>query len=44
MNLAKIYIKSGDKARAQAELETLAKLGDRFPAQAEVTAMLGSLK
>jgi cellulose synthase operon protein C len=43
LNLARIYIKAGDKARARAELETLAKLGDKFPAQAEVSALLKSL-
>ena len=43
LNLAKIYIKAGDKARAKAELETLAKLGEKFPAQPEVAALLKSL-
>ena len=43
LNLAKIYIKSGDKARAKTELETLAKLGDKFSAQAEVNTLLQTL-
>lgn len=43
LNLAKIYIKSGDKARAKAELESLTALGDKFSAQAEVNALLGTL-
>lgn len=44
LNLAKIYFQAGDKARALAELEALGKLGDRFPAQAEVTTMLRLLR
>ena len=32
LNLAKIYIKAGDKGKAKTELDTLAKLGDKFPA------------
>ncbi len=43
LNLAKFYIKSGDKARAKAELEKLTALGDRLPSQAEVTSLLRSL-
>ncbi len=43
LNLAKIYIKSGDKVRAKAELETLAKLGDRFTGQPEVADLLKTL-
>lgn len=43
LNLAKIYIKAGDSAKAKAELDTLAKLGEEFPAQAEVATMLKSL-
>ena len=43
MNLAKIYIKAGDKAKARGELETLAKLGDKFTAQAEVQTLIGTL-
>ena len=43
LNLAKIYIKAGDKSRARTELETLTKLGDKFNAQPEVSALLKSL-
>ena len=43
LNLAKIYLKAGDNAKAKTELDTLAKLGEKFPAQAEVSAMLKSL-
>ena len=43
MRLAKLYIKSGDKARAKAELESLAKLGDKYPGQAEVASLLKTL-
>jgi Flp pilus assembly protein TadD len=43
LSLAKMLIKSGDKAYARAELEDLAKLGDRFREQAEVTALLKTL-
>lgn len=43
LNLAKIFIMSGDSARAKIELEALAKLGERFHGQAEVAAMLKSL-
>jgi putative PEP-CTERM system TPR-repeat lipoprotein len=43
LNLAKIYIKSGDKARAKAELEKLAKLGDKFPGQPTVGELLKTL-
>jgi Flp pilus assembly protein TadD len=43
LNLAKIYIKSGDKAKANAELVKLAKLGDSFPRQPEVQELLKTL-
>ena len=43
LRLAKLYIKQGEKARARAELETLAKQGDRFTGQAEVAALLKTL-
>ena len=43
LNLAKLLIKSGEKAYARAELEDLAKLGDKFRGQAEVAALLKSL-
>ena len=43
LGLAKLLIKAGDKAYARAELEDLAKLGDRFRDQAEVASLLKSL-
>lgn len=43
LRLAKLYVKAGDKDRARAELDALAKLGDKFPQQAEVATLLKSL-
>lgn len=43
LTLARLLIQSGDKAYARAELEELAKLGDRFRDQAEVGKLLKSL-
>jgi putative PEP-CTERM system TPR-repeat lipoprotein len=43
LTLAKIYLKAGDRPRARAELEALAKMGDRFAGQAEVAALMKSL-
>ena len=43
MNLAKIHIKGGKKDLAKKELDELAKLGDKFPNQAEVAALLKTL-
>jgi predicted Zn-dependent protease len=43
LTLAKIYLQTGDKAKARAELEALAQLGEKFGAQAEVTKLMGSL-
>ena len=43
LNLAKLYIKSRDNAHARTELDTLAKLGDKFPSQPEVTELLKHL-
>ncbi|MEO7114962.1 MAG: XrtA/PEP-CTERM system TPR-repeat protein PrsT, partial [Caldimonas sp.] len=43
LNLAKLYIKTGDKAKARVELDQLAKLGDKFSGQAEVGELLKSL-
>jgi putative PEP-CTERM system TPR-repeat lipoprotein len=43
LNLAKIYVKSGDKGQAKPILTELAKLGDKFPSQSEVGEMLKSL-
>lgn len=42
-NFAKALVKSGKKSEAKKELEELAKLGEKFPAQAEVTKLLQSL-
>ena len=42
-NLAKALVKSGKKDEAKKELDELARLGDKFPAQAEVGRMLQSL-
>ena len=41
--LAKLYIRSGDKAAARAELDRLAKLEDKFAAQPEVGRLLQTL-
>ncbi len=43
LTLARLLIKSGDKPFAKAELEDLAKLGDKFGGQAEVAALLKTL-
>ncbi len=43
LRLAKLYIKSGDKARARAELEALSQLGNKFAGQAEVSSLLKTL-
>jgi predicted Zn-dependent protease len=43
LNYARALLKTGKSAPAKQELETLAKLGDKFPAQAEVAAMLKGL-
>jgi putative PEP-CTERM system TPR-repeat lipoprotein len=43
LNHAKALLKAGKKPEAKQELETLAKLGDKFPAQAEVAALLKGL-
>jgi tetratricopeptide (TPR) repeat protein len=43
LNLARLYVKAGDKAQARAELEQLAKLGDKFAGQAAVGQLLKSL-
>lgn len=39
LNLARVQIKAGNKADARKNLDVLAKLGDGFPAQAEVTRL-----
>ena len=41
--LARHYLANGEKPQARAELEALAKLGDRFAGQAEVATMLKAL-
>jgi putative PEP-CTERM system TPR-repeat lipoprotein len=43
MNLAKIYVAAGEKAKAAVELDVLAKLGDKFRGQQEVAAMQKAL-
>jgi FimV-like protein len=43
LNLARALIKGGDKAGARTELETLAKQGDKFARQAEVSDLLKTL-
>ena len=43
LNLAKIYVAAGDKAKARSELEALAKLGDKFSAHTEVAAIIKTL-
>ena len=43
LRLAKLYIKSGEKDRARAELEVLTKLGDKFAGQSEVASLLKTL-
>lgn len=43
LDLARVLAKSGDKAGAKKELEELAKLGERFPDQAEVAALMKTL-
>ncbi len=40
LNLARLHLKAGEKPQARAELEDLARLGDRFRAQAEVAELL----
>jgi Tfp pilus assembly protein PilF len=40
LNLAKIQIKAGRKVEAKAVLTELAKLGDKFAGQSEVTSLL----
>jgi putative PEP-CTERM system TPR-repeat lipoprotein len=42
-NLAKMLVLTGDKQGARAELEGIAKLGDAFPRQGEVSALLKTL-
>jgi predicted Zn-dependent protease len=43
LNLAKLYLHSGDKSLAKAELDQLAKLGDKFANHAEVAELLKTM-
>jgi len=43
LGLARLLVKAGDKPAARTELDTLARLGDKFPGQAEVATLLKSL-
>ena len=43
LTLAKIHLEAGDRAQARSELETLARLGERYAEQAEVSRLLGTL-
>lgn len=43
LNLAKVLINAGKKDDARRELEALAKLGEKFPSQGEVSQLLKSL-
>jgi predicted Zn-dependent protease len=43
LNLARALLKDGQKAAAKKELEAIAKLGDRFSDQAEVTKLMQGL-
>jgi cellulose synthase operon protein C len=43
LNFAKGLVRAGRTSDARKELETLAKLGDRFPMHSEVAQMLKSL-
>ena len=39
LDLAKLYLKAGNKGDARAELDRLAALGKKFPGQAEVISL-----
>ena len=43
LNLARALVKAGQKDAAKKELETLAKLGDKFAQQAEVAKLMQTL-
>ena len=43
LQLAKVLLDSGDKAKAKTELDRLTQLGNKFNRQSEVTALLGRL-
>ncbi|MBL8286361.1 MAG: PEP-CTERM system TPR-repeat protein PrsT [Rubrivivax sp.] len=40
LNLARLHLKAGEKPQARAELEDLARLGEKFKGQAEVTELM----
>ena len=44
LHLAELYLKTGDKPFARAELEELARLGDKFPEQAKVAELLKQVR
>jgi len=44
LGLARLYIQSGDKAQARTELQSLAKLGDKFRGQGEVAELLKTVQ
>jgi putative PEP-CTERM system TPR-repeat lipoprotein len=44
LNLARIYLSSGDKAQARTELQALAALGATFKGQAEVSELLKAVQ
>jgi predicted Zn-dependent protease len=44
LHLARLYLKAGQKPQARAELEDLARLGDRFAAQGEVSKLLEGVR
>ena len=43
LNLAKLYIRSGDKPKARSELETLANSADQSDARGEARTLLTQL-
>jgi tetratricopeptide (TPR) repeat protein len=43
LNLARALVRDGQREAAKKELDGLAKLGDQFPGQAEVTKLLKGL-
>jgi putative PEP-CTERM system TPR-repeat lipoprotein len=43
LNLARLYVKAGEKALARKELEQLAQLGEKFPGQKEVQQLRSQL-
>lgn len=44
LQLARLFVKAGEKAQARAELEDLARLGDKFQAHREVADLLQTLR